>query len=114
MFINSEFFKFIFVSFLFSCMITSFSISSVVFIGDVVEYAKKLSSYSDNNVKLLIQLAALNLPKGCKVITPACTFSTTLAPIIQLGYKPLFVDVNLTSYVPDIKDIIAKSNKNNL
>ena len=67
---NSEFFKFIFVSFLFSCMITSLSISSVVFIGDAVEYAKKLSSYSDNNVKLLIQLAALNLPKMLMEILP--------------------------------------------
>ena len=55
--INSEFFKFIFISFLFSCMITSLSISSVVFIGDVVEYAKKLTGYSDNNIKLLIQLS---------------------------------------------------------
>ena len=55
----------------------------------------------------MLALACLNLPKNCKVITPACTFSTTLAPIIQLGYRPLFCDVNLTSYVPDIKDIIA-------
>ena len=55
----------------------------------------------------LLALAALDLPKGCKIITPACTFSTTLAPIIQLGYKPVFIDVNLTSYVPTIADIIA-------
>lgn len=55
----------------------------------------------------LLALAALDLPKGAKVITPACTFSTTLAPIIQLGYKPVFVDVELTSYVPTVADIIA-------
>jgi len=54
----------------------------------------------------LLAIAALNLPKGCKIITPACTFSTTLAPIIQLGYKPVFVDVGLTSYVPTVADII--------
>jgi CDP-6-deoxy-D-xylo-4-hexulose-3-dehydrase len=54
----------------------------------------------------LLALAALDLPKGCKVITPACTFSTTLAPIIQLGYKPVFIDVELTSYVPTVEDII--------
>ena len=54
----------------------------------------------------LLALAALDLSKGCKVITPACTFSTTLAPIIQLGFIPVFCDVNLTSYVPDIKDIM--------
>jgi CDP-6-deoxy-D-xylo-4-hexulose-3-dehydrase len=54
----------------------------------------------------LLALAALDLPKGCKIITPACTFSTTLAPIIQLGFKPVFVDVGLTSYVPTVDDII--------
>ena len=55
----------------------------------------------------LLAIAALDLPKGCKIITPACTFSTTLAPIIQLGFIPIFCDVNLTSYVPQVKDIIA-------
>ena len=55
----------------------------------------------------LLALAALDLPKGSKVITPACTFSTTLAPIIQLGLKPVFVDVGLTTYVPNVKDVIA-------
>jgi CDP-6-deoxy-D-xylo-4-hexulose-3-dehydrase len=55
----------------------------------------------------LLALAALDLPKGCKVITPACTFSTTLAPIIQLGFKPVFVDVGLSTYVPTVKNIIA-------
>jgi len=55
----------------------------------------------------LLAIAALDLPKGCKIITPACTFSTTLAPIIQLGFTPVFCDVNLTSYVPDIDNIIS-------
>jgi CDP-6-deoxy-D-xylo-4-hexulose-3-dehydrase len=55
----------------------------------------------------LLAITALNLPKGCKIITPACTFSTTLAPIIQLGFKPVFCDVGLISYVPTVEDIIA-------
>ena len=80
-----------------------------------IEFEEKVAKYFGKKYGLfvnsgssacLLALAALNLPKGCKVITPACTFSTTLAPIIQLGYKPLFCDVNLTSYIPDIKDII--------
>jgi len=56
----------------------------------------------------LLAIAALDLPKGSKIITPACTFSTTLAPIIQLGFTPIFVDVNLTSYCAIIDEIIAK------
>jgi CDP-6-deoxy-D-xylo-4-hexulose-3-dehydrase len=55
----------------------------------------------------LLAIAALDLPKGTKIITPACTFSTTLAPIIQLGYEPVFVDVGLTDYVADIDQVLA-------
>jgi CDP-4-dehydro-6-deoxyglucose reductase, E1 len=54
----------------------------------------------------LLAIAALDLPKGCKIITPACTFATTLAPIIQLGYKPIFVDVGLTDYVADLNQVV--------
>lgn len=54
----------------------------------------------------LLALASLQLPKGTKVITPACTFSTTLAPIIQLGLEPIFIDVGLSDYVAHIEDIL--------
>jgi len=80
-----------------------------------IEFEEKVAKYFGKKYGLfvnsgssacLLALACLALPKGCKIITPACTFSTTLAPIVQLGYKPIFCDVNLTSYVPDIKDIV--------
>ena len=74
----------------------------------VKRFGKKYGVFvNSGSSACLLALAALDLPKGCKIITPACTFSTTLAPIIQLGYKPVFIDVNLTSYVPTIADIIA-------
>ena len=56
----------------------------------------------------LLAIAALDLPKGTKIITPACTFATTLAPIIQLGYIPVFVDVGLNTYCAIIDQVIAK------
>lgn len=59
----------------------------------------------------LLAIASLDLPKGSKIITPACTFSTTLAPIIQLGYKPVFVDVDLTSYCATVKEIMSVLDK---
>ena len=62
----------------------------------------------------LLAIAALDLPKGSKIITPACTFSTTVAPIIQLGYIPVFVDVDLTSYcatIDGIMDVVDKDVK---
>jgi CDP-4-dehydro-6-deoxyglucose reductase, E1 len=80
-----------------------------------IEFEEKISKYfgkklgvfvNSGSSACLLAIAGLNLPKGCKIITPACTFSTTLAPIIQLGYKPLFCDVNLTSYVPDVLDVV--------
>ena len=56
----------------------------------------------------LLALASLNLAEGTEVITPACTFATTVAPIIQLGYKPIFCDVELNGYVPSVNAVLEK------
>lgn len=56
----------------------------------------------------LLALASLNLPDGVEVITPACTFSTTVAPILQLGYTPVFCDVELNTYVPSVDAVLEK------
>ena len=37
------------------------------------------------------------IPKGSKIITPVVCFPTTINPIIQCGFEPLFVDVDLPS-----------------
>lgn len=80
-----------------------------------IEFEKKISKrfgkkygvfVNSGSSACLLAIAALDLPKGCKIITPACTFSTTLAPIIQLGFIPIFCDVGLKTYVPSVKDII--------
>ena len=54
---------------------------------------------------ILLGLHALDLPKGSEIVTPACGFATTVAPIIQLGMKPVFCDVELTTYVPSVKQL---------
>ena len=54
----------------------------------------------------LLALASLKLPKGTRVVTPACTFSTTLAPIIQLGLIPMFTDVGLDDYVSQVQETL--------
>ena len=41
----------------------------------------------------LLALSSLKLKKGGEVITPTLTFSTTVAPIYQLGLIPNFVGV---------------------
>jgi len=57
---------------------------------------------------ILLGLNALNLEPGSEVITPACTFSTTLAPIIQCGLKPVFCDVEVGTYVPTPDQVCEK------
>ncbi len=49
----------------------------------------------------LLALEALNLPRGSEVITPACNFNTTVAPIVQKGLVPVFVDVKEGFYTLD-------------
>ena len=71
------------------------------------EFGKKYGVFvNSGSSACLLALAALDLPKGSEVITPALTFSTTLAPILQLGYKPKFIDSELTTYVPSVEAII--------
>jgi len=57
---------------------------------------------------IILGLNALNLQPGDEVITSACTFSTTLAPIIQCGLKPVFCDVELGTYVSTPEQVCAK------
>jgi CDP-6-deoxy-D-xylo-4-hexulose-3-dehydrase len=76
-------------------------------------FGKKYASFvNSGSSACLLAIASLDLPPESEIITPACTFSTTVAPIIQLGYKPVFCDVNLTSYVPDVEDIVSKITEN--
>jgi len=58
-----------------------------------VEFEERIAKYfgkkygvfvNSGSSACLLALASLKLPKGTKIVTPACTFSTTLAPIIQL------------------------------
>jgi CDP-6-deoxy-D-xylo-4-hexulose-3-dehydrase len=62
----------------------------------------------------LIALDALHLPQGSEVITPALTFSTTLAPIVKLGLVPVFADVEFGKYtinIDQIEKLITKKTK---
>jgi CDP-6-deoxy-D-xylo-4-hexulose-3-dehydrase len=46
-------------------------------------------------VSLLTTKRGGALPKGSKFITPVVCFPTTINPLLQNGYKPVFVDVEL-------------------
>jgi CDP-6-deoxy-D-xylo-4-hexulose-3-dehydrase len=65
----------------------------------------------------LLMMAALtskrgyNLPKGTKVLMPVAGFPTTLNPTLQMGFEPIFVDIELDTLNLDlthIEDLIKK------
>ncbi len=53
------------------------------------KYGIAVNSGSSAN---LLVISALGAQKGSEIITPACTFSTTVSNIVNCGYKPVFVD----------------------
>jgi len=90
--------------------IAGFGPRSVEFENIVAKYfGKKFGVFvNSGSSACLLALSSLKLPKGSEVITPACTFSTTVAPMVQLGLKPIFCDVGLTTYVPSLEQIAEK------
>ena len=70
------------------------------------KYGLMVNSGSSAN---LLGLSSLKLKKNDEIITPALTFSTTLSPIIHLGLKPVFIDVEPNKFVIDIEQL-----KNNI
>jgi hypothetical protein len=53
----------------------------------------------------LLAIASLKLKKGSEIITPTLTFSTTVAPIYQLGMVPHFVDVEMNKFIINTEQI---------
>ena len=72
------------------------------------KYGLMVNSGSSAN---LLALASLNLERGSEVITPTLTFSTTVAPIYQLGLVPHFIDVEPNSFLSKISQIEKCINK---
>lgn len=68
--------------------VTEFEESFARYIG--TRYAVGLASGTD---ALLLSLRALGVQQGDEVIAPAMTFIASITPIIQLGAKPIFVDI---------------------
>ncbi len=81
---------------------------------NVAEFEKKISGIFGKKFGLMVNsgssanllaLESLNLSRGAEVITPILTFSTTVAPIIQKGLIPVFVDVEFGKYILNIDQV---------
>ena len=59
----------------------------------------------------LLGLSSFNFKKGSEIITPNLTFSTTIAPIYQLGLIPHFVGAEENKFVTDPNQIEKCINK---
>ena len=71
---------------------------------------------SGSTANFLLLAAAKELygwNNNTKVLVPGCTWMTNVSPIIQLGMKPIFCDINLDNYSFDIQDLqyIRKKHK---
>lgn len=75
-----------------------------------VKYVSLVNSGSSANLVAFMALTAKELgdrriKRGDEVITVACGFPTTIAPIIQYGAKPVFVDITLPTYNIDVHEL---------
>jgi len=62
------------------------------------KYGVLTNSGSSANLLMMLAMTSkkgFNFPKGTKVITPIAGFPTTINPILQLGFAPIFVDIEL-------------------
>ena len=69
-------------------------------------YGKRFALFVNSGSSAnLLALAINKFPQGAEVITPACNFNSTVAPIVKLGLVPVFVDVGLGTYTIDVKQL---------
>jgi len=72
------------------------------------KYGLMVNSGSSAN---LLALSSFNFKKGSEIITPNLTFSTTVAPIYQLGLVPHFVGADDNKFVTECSQIEKCINK---
>jgi CDP-6-deoxy-D-xylo-4-hexulose-3-dehydrase len=77
-----------------------------------IRYCSLVNSGSSANLLAFMTLTSPKLGerricRGDEVITVACGFPTTVAPIIQYGAMPVFVDVEIPSYNLDVSRLEA-------
>ncbi|HYD20964.1 MAG TPA: aminotransferase class I/II-fold pyridoxal phosphate-dependent enzyme [Flavipsychrobacter sp.] len=69
-------------------------------------YAKKYGIMVNSGSSALYLAADLmNFEPGSEILTPALTFSTTVAPLIKKGWIPAFIDVEEGTYNVDVNKV---------
>lgn len=71
------------------------------------KYTLMVSSGSTANFLLLAAVKEkFGLKNGDKVLVPACTWVTNISPVFQLGFTPIFCDINLQNFSFDVEHML--------
>jgi CDP-6-deoxy-D-xylo-4-hexulose-3-dehydrase len=72
------------------------------------KYGALTNSGSSANLLMMTAMTSKQLydfPQGTKVIVPIAGFPATLTPILQVGFKPIFVDIELDTLNLDLDQV---------
>ena len=73
-----------------------------------------VNSRSSSNLLALTSLVMSGIfPKGSEVIVSAATFTTVISPVLQVGLKPVFVDIEIGTYNVSSSFIESAISENN-
>ena len=75
-----------------------------------VKYSVFVNSGSSANLLSLLALKTLK-GKGGEVIVPSLTWISDVSSVIQNGFKPIFVDINLSNLSMNEEQVLKKINK---
>jgi len=76
------------------------------------DYGILTNSGSSSNLIMMSCMTSkrlYNFPKGTKVITPIAGFPTTINPIFQVGFEPVFVDIDLDTLNLNLDQVEEKA-----
>lgn len=76
------------------------------------QYGVLTNSGSSSNLIMMSAMTSRRLydfPKGTKVITPIAGFPTTVNPIFQVGFEPVFVDIDLDTLNLNLDQVEEKA-----
>ena len=76
-----------------------------------VKYSIFVNSGSSANFLSILAFSMLNKNKG-EIIVPSLTWISDIVAVIKNGYKPIFVDINLSNLSMNTDQVISKINKN--
>jgi len=80
------------------------------------DYGLLTNSGSSANLLMMAAMSSTklnNFPKGTKVLTPIAGFPTTINPIFQTGFEPVFIDIELPGLnlnIAQAEEVLRKHN----